>query len=70
MEKRLQTIDGDTVLEITHEEPKKTRLSENNLLATKARLEASIANFQTALNGVNESLQMIQDEKAAQESKA
>ena len=63
MERRLQTINGDTILEITHDAPTKTRLSENNLLRTKERLERSITNFQKALTEVEAQLAMITEAK-------
>lgn len=63
MTQRLQTINDDTVLEITESQPVKTRLSEKTLLRNKAYLEASIANFQLSLDKVNADLAKIQNAK-------
>ena len=65
MEKRLQTIEGDTILEITEDQPVKRRLSEKTLRRQKAYLEQSIAAFQQTLDEVNGLLEMITTEKNA-----
>jgi len=59
MEKRIQRINGDTVLEITSQKAVKERLSENDLVRRKEYLEESIAVFQTELDAVNISLSQI-----------
>lgn len=64
MSRRLQTINGDTVLEITDTAPVKTRLSENDLLRRKTYLEEAITKFQTELEDVNGKLAQINAEKA------
>jgi len=66
MVKRLQEINGDTVLEITHEAPLKTRLSEKTLLRQKQYLLDSIATFQRTLTEVEASLSLINEERNAQ----
>jgi hypothetical protein len=62
MVKRLQKINGDTVLEITEDVPVKTRLSVNTLLRQKEYFEASIREFQARLADVNASLIQIHEE--------
>ena len=59
MDKRLQTVGDDTVLEITETKPSKTRLSEKTLTRQKQYLEQTIAHFQEALSGVDAGLAMI-----------
>lgn len=63
MEKRLQRINGDTVLEITQDVPVKTRLSENSLLRQKQYFKDSIARFQALLLSVEDQLSQIYAEK-------
>ena len=59
MEKRLQKLNGDTVLEITTQEAVKVRLSENDLTRRKAYLEKAITNFQSELDDTNAQLASI-----------
>jgi hypothetical protein len=63
MEKRLQKIADDIVLEITENAPIKTRLSEKTLLRDKAYYEDAIARFQAELKAVNDKLALIYAEK-------
>lgn len=65
MEKRLQKVNGDTVLDITEQTPQvqKVRLSENRLQARKAGLEASIARFTEQLQDTITKLALIENEK-------
>lgn len=65
MTRRLQTINDDTVLEITEEQSVKQRLSENTLLRQKAYLEQSIIHFQARLDEVNSQLALINTERNA-----
>ena len=62
MNKRLQKVNGDTVLDITTEEPVKTRISEKDLLRRKAYLTGAISRFQTQLDDVNAKLTQLYDE--------
>lgn len=63
MEKRLQTINKNTVLEITENKPVKRTLSEKSLLRRREYLEQGIAKFQGELAVVLEQLQLIYDEQ-------
>lgn len=63
MRKRLQTINGDTVLEKTEDVPHHVRYSENSLRRKKEYLEASIADFRAALAEVDAQLAEIHAEK-------
>lgn len=63
MEKRLQQVNNDTVLEITETKPVKTRLSEKQLLRQQASLESAITRFNERLSDVKEKLAMIYAEK-------
>lgn len=49
-ETRVQEINGDTVVEITEQQPVKIRISENALLRRRDYLTASIARFQSELS--------------------
>lgn len=62
--KRLQSVNGDTVLEITEQTVLKVRYSENDLLRQKSYLEQSIAQFQERLDATNAKLAQINDEKS------
>ncbi|MFC3644424.1 hypothetical protein [Aquibium oceanicum] len=59
MRQRLQTINDDTVLEITEEKPMKRRFSQEALLRHKEYLEQSIAHLQRALTEVNARQRML-----------
>lgn len=59
MKRRLQTVNGDTVLEITEDVPSKRRLSEKTLLRSRQHLTESIAHFQAQLALVDEGLALI-----------
>lgn len=63
MERRLQQVNDDTVLEITETKPVKTRLSEKQLLRQQAYLESAITRFNEQLSDVKEKLAMIYAEK-------
>jgi hypothetical protein len=63
MEKRLQHVNGDTVLEITQPETVKVRLSEQGLLRRKTYLEAGITKFTNELAETNEKLAQIHAER-------
>lgn len=67
MGKRLQTINHDTVLEITETKPVKRILSEKALVRRREYLEQGIAKFEGELAVVLEQLQMIYDEQAKAE---
>jgi len=63
METRIQSINNDTVLEVTEMAPVKTRHSENNLLERKDYFETMIAKCQAGLDEVNVLLANITNEK-------
>lgn len=63
MEKRLQHINGDTVLEITEEKTVKTRLSEKELLRKQDYLETSITKFQAELDDTSAKLSELYAER-------
>lgn len=63
MEKRIQSINGDTVLEITEAKPVKVALSEKALLRQKEYFEKAIAKFQAGLQTVNANLDLIYAER-------
>lgn len=62
---RVQTINDDTVLEVTEMVPVKTRYSETRLLERKTYLESMIAKLQADLLEVNARLNDIDNAKAA-----
>lgn len=66
MQKRLQQINDDTVLEITETKPVKVRLSQKSLLRRKQYLEQAIEQFQGELVEVQKALEMITAERDAQ----
>lgn len=63
IDKRLQQVNGDTVLEITDTEPVKTRLSEQTLLRHEQYFVDAIAKFEAELAKVREKLAEIYAEK-------
>lgn len=63
MNKRLQNINGDTVLEITDTQPVKERLSEQTLLRHEKYYVDAIAKFEAELTKVREQLALIYAEK-------
>lgn len=63
MSNRLQTVNGDTVLEITETEQVKHRLSEKRLLARKEYLTLSINRFQDQLDDTEAKLALIYAER-------
>ena len=63
MEKRLQQVNGDTVLEITDTVPVKTRHSEKDLLSRKQYLATMIAKCTAGLAEVNARLAEIEYER-------
>lgn len=62
--KRLQSLNGDTVLDITEPTVLKVRLSENDLLRRKAYLEDSITKFQERLADTEAKLSQIYAEQS------
>lgn len=62
--KRLQSLNGDTVLDITEPTVLKVRLSEKDLLRRKAYLEESITKFQERLADTEGKLSQIYDEQS------
>lgn len=63
MEKRLQEINNDTVLEVTETAPIKQRYSESALLSRKEYYETMIAKCQAGLLEVNTLLSDIAYER-------
>jgi len=63
METRIQTINDDTVMEVTEMVAVKKRHSEKNLLERKAYHEAIIAQSQESLDEINALLATITYEK-------
>lgn len=63
MEKRLQTVNDDTVLEVTKEVTTKERYSEKALLRRKTYLEDGIEKFSAELEDVNTKLNDIETER-------
>lgn len=61
MDKRVQKINDDTVLEITEQKPVKTRLSMKSLMRRRDYLTEAITRFQTELADTDAKIQMIQD---------
>ena len=64
MDKRVQNINGDKVLEITSQEMVKTRVSENELLRKQTYLIEAITKFQANLDEVNAQLTSLYNEEA------
>lgn len=60
---RLQSLGGDTVVEITRMEPVKERLSQQALLRQEAYLVQSIDGFEEALAIVRAKLAQIENAK-------
>lgn len=56
---RLQTLNGDTVMETTETRVVKVRVSERDLLRRRESLEQAIAKFTGELAVVNEQLQTL-----------
>ena len=63
MNSRLQTINGDSVLEITETRPVTVRYSEKFLMRRRDYLEQAIAKFEGQLATVNEQISMIHERK-------
>lgn len=64
MAKRLQTINGDTVLEMTETRTMTVRLSQKALQRRKAYLEGAITKFETELADTNAKLATIHEERS------
>jgi len=69
MKTRLQIINGDRMIEITEDTPRKRLVSENRQMERKAYLEAAIGKFQAELDECNAYLAMI-NTKATEYAKA
>ena len=63
MTSRLQTVNGDTVLEITDTQTTKIRHSEKRLRERKERLEVAIDRFRDEIVGIDAILTQIENEK-------
>jgi len=63
MTKRLQSVNGDTVLKVTETRPVTVTLSEKTLLRRREQLQAAMAKFQGELAVIEEQLSMIYEER-------
>lgn len=66
METRLQSINGDTVLEITETKEVKVRHSKNILLSRKTVLEDMQGRMANELAAIDKVLKQMDDEEAKQ----
>ena len=63
MTKRLQSVNGDTVLRVTETKPVTVTLSEKALIRRREQLQDAMAKFQGELAVVEEQLSMIYEER-------
>jgi len=65
-ERRVQRVNNDIVVEITTQQPVKTRVSEQALLRKKTYLTGALSRFQADLDAVNAQLTQLYEDAAQQ----